>query len=384
MKKIIALFIIILTVCSCQKDFLDRYPTTSLVVENFYKTTDDATQALTSVYNILRRDDYWSSNIVSEIASDECAGGGGTGDGGGYQRCDRGLSAPYSLTNQTIWNTYYGGIFRANTYLENEGRIDWTGHESLEKQYMAEARFLRAYMHFYLARLFGEVPYLDHTLAPDELPGRTPYKELYSDIMDDLKYCADNGISARYPGYANTWGRATKWAAEALMVRVYLFYSGYYGDEDLNGYGPTQAQVTIDDVIDNSGSSLVDQYASLWKVPTLSELGGDTSLTQYATEINPEVIWSVRMASGFNYNTISRMIGPRLTNQDPYGQGWGAIPVLPSLWNLYDSTDTRRTATILDYTREGVNYDYVTQGQAQYTGYQSKKYELVSQGDQVR
>ena len=383
MKKIIALFIIVLSFYSCQKEFLDRYPTTSLVVENFYKTTDDATQALTSVYNILERDDWWSSGIISEIASDECTGGGGTGDGGGYQRYDRGLTWGDATVNQILWNTYYGGIFRANTYIANESRINWTGHEGLEKQYLAEARFLRGYMHFYLARMFGEVPYLDHTLAPDELPGRTPHKELYSDIMDDLKFCADNGISSPYPGYVSNWGRATKWAAEAMMVRVYLFYSGYYNESDLNGYGPSQAQTTIDDVIAHSGSSLVDKFASLWKVPTYSELGGDTTLAQYATEINPEVIWSVRLSGAFNYSTISRMIGPRLTNIDPYGQGWGAMPVLPTLWNLYDSTDTRRTATILDYAREGVAYDYETQGQAQYTGYQCKKYELPSHNNQV-
>lgn len=382
MKKIIVLFILLLSVMSCSKSFLDRYPTTSLVTQKFYKTPQDATQALTAVYNILKYDDYWSSDILSEIASDECAGGGGTSDGGGYQRFDRGLPHVSFTGITALWGYYYGGIFRANTYLENEGLIDWTGKEKMRTQYLAEAHFLRGYMHFYLARMFGTVPYLDHTISPGDNPPRTPAKELYSDIMKDLKFCAENGLSAPYPGNNANWGRATKWAAEAMMVRVYLFYSGYYNDPNLNGFTAQDAQDYCDDVIKNSGHSLVPKFASLWLVPSMSELGGDTSLVGYAGEINPEVIWSVRLdASGNPGQNFLRMIGPRSTNIDPYGQGWGAIPVLPTLWNEYDSTDTRRTATILDWKREGLKYDYVTNTQAQYTGYNCKKYDIPSQGD---
>jgi hypothetical protein len=72
------------------------------------------------------------------------------------------------------------------------------------------------------------------------------------------------------------------------------------------------------------------------------------------------------------------MIGPRTTNVEPYGQGWGAIPVVPSLWNAYDTSDTRRTATILSWDDEGLTYNYVTNQQAQYSGYNTKKYMLAS------
>jgi hypothetical protein len=380
MRKIILLSIIMILVIRCSEDFVDRLPTTSSIVENFYRTPEDATQALTSVYNTLLHDDYWCSMIYSEIASDNCTGGAGTGDGGGFTSIDRGMQLPGPSVNQEAWTFYYGGIYRANVYLENEALIDWTGHEALRLQYQAEARFLRAYFHFYLARMFGEIPALDHTITPEEIPGRTPAEELYSLIMDDLVFCAENGLSASYGAMRpENWGRATKWAAEAMICRVYMYYSGYYNDPDLNGFTLTDARGYIDDVINNSGHDLVPEFASLWRVPTYSELGNDTSIERYAGEVNPEVVWSVRLNTSGNpfSNNFLRMIGPRTTNIQPYGQGWGAIPVLPALWEIYDTSDTRKKATILSWDDEGLVYDYVANQQAQYSGYNPKKYMLA-------
>jgi hypothetical protein len=380
MKKIILLIIITLLVISCSEDFVDRLPTTSSVVENFYRTPEDATQALTSVYNMLLHDDWWCSMIYSEIASDNCAGGAGTGDGGGFTSIDRGMQLPGPSVNQEAWTYYYGGIYRANVYLENEALIDWTGKEALRLQYQAEARFLRAYFHFYLTRMFGEIPALDHTITPDDIPGRTPAEELYSLIMDDLIFCAENGLSANYGAMRpENWGRATKWAAEAMICRVYMFYSGYYNDPELNGFTVQDARGYIDDLVAHSGHDLVPEFASLWRVPTYSELGGDTSIERYAGEVNSEVLWSVRYnPSGNPYNfPFLRMIGPRTTNIQPYGQGWGAIPVLPALWETYDTSDTRRKATILSWDDEGLVYNHVANQQAQYSGYNTKKYMIA-------
>ena len=380
MKKIILSIIIVLLVIGCSEDFVDRLPTTSSVVENFYRTPDDATQALTAVYNMLLHDDWWCSHIYAECASDNCAGGCGTGDGGGHTAVDRGLMLPGPGTNQEAWTYYYGGIYRANVYLENEELIDWTGQEALRLQYQTEARFLRAYFHFYLTRMFGEIPALDHTITPDDLPGRTPAEDLYALIIDDLKFCIENGLSQNYAAMKpENWSRATKWAAEAMIARVYMFYSGYYNDPDLKGFIAEDARNYIDDVINNSGHDLVPEYASLWRVSAYSELGGDTSIEGYAGEVNPEVIWSVRYnPSGNPYSfPFLRMMGPRNTNIEPYGQGWGAMPVVPGLWNTYDTTDSRRKATILSWDDEGLTFNWATNQQAQYSGFNTKKYMLA-------
>lgn len=377
MKKYLIILTVLLFI-GCNEDFVDKVPNTSLIIENFYQTPNDGEQALTTIYNTLLNEDWWGSFIISEIASDNCAGGGGSGDGGGYQRFDRALTAPETNVNSNPWQIYFGGIYRANVYLENEGNIDWSGNENIRTQYIAEARFLRAYFHLYLSRLFGEIPALDRTLLPGENPVRTPAEELFSFILDDLKFSIDNALSVSFGNMnANNWGRVTKWAAEAMYARVYLFYSGYYNDETCGEHSLADATGYINDCIINSEHDLVPDFASLWRVPTLSELG-DNAL--YAGEINPEAVWSVRFESTGNpFQWLSRMIGPRATDIDPYGRGWGAIPVLPSLWNLYDDADTRKTATILSWDDEGIVYDWANKDQAQYTGYNSKKYEIVAE-----
>jgi starch-binding outer membrane protein, SusD/RagB family len=381
MKKIL-LIIIGFTLFGCSEDYLEKFPTTSMVIENFYKTPADATQAITAIYNTLANDDYWSYYILSEAASDNCAGGAGQGDGGGFQLWDRGIQQTNSATaNQDPWAVYFGGIYRANIYLEYESRIDWTGSEALQRQYEAEARFLRAYFHFYLARMFGEIPIVDHALAPDELLARTPAEELYGFMLEDLKFCAEHGLSQPYGSMrSENWGRVTKWAAEAMIARLYLYYSGYYNDETLGEFTAADARASIDDVIANSNHELVPVFASLWRVPTISELG---SIAEYAGEVNSEVVWAIRFdVSGNPFQWFTRMIGPRNTNIDPYGQGWGADPIMPTLWAAYEDGDSRKTATILSWDEEGLVYDWnsASNNQAQYTGYNSKKYELVSIG----
>ncbi len=384
MKKILLFLIITLSILGCTKDFVDRVPTNNLVIESFYKTPDDGTKALTSVYNMLLRDDYWSSYFRSEAASDDCAGGAGSGDGGGFQRWDRGLEEP--AADATLWQTYYGGIFRACIYLDYESKINWTGKEALRIQYQAEAKFLRAYFHFYLTRLYGEIPSFDHAYDPTKTYPRTPADKLFGLIISDLKFAAENALSAKYAAMnPNNWGRATKWAAEAMIARVYLFYSGYYNQPTLtvdgSTFGASDAKGYIDDVINNSGHSLVPKFASLWIVPAESELGGDSTYTGvYAGEDNPEVVWSVifnitgNEANSYGGAWWERLIGPRGTNIQPYGNGWGGIPVLPTLWKAYDTADSRRKATILSWDGEGLTYNYAAQQQAQYTGYNSKKY----------
>jgi len=381
MKKIALIFIITTLILSCSDDFLERIPTTSTVIESYYSTPEDGTEALTAVYNMLLIDDWWSPIIYSELASDNCAGGAGSGDGGGFQRVDRFIQQPTADANGETWSYYYGGIARANIYIENEALIDWSGHEAQRSQYQAEARFLRAYFHFVLTRMFGEIPALDHVIA-DELLPRTPAEELFGFMLDDLVFCIENGLSVPYASITEAnWGRANKWAAEAMFARVYLYYSGYYNDETVGDYSASDALTYIEDVINNSGHDLVEPFASLWRVPTYSELGDDSLITAYAGEINPEVVWSIRYVggqTGFGSSNWERMIGPRNTNLDPYGQGWGAMTVLPAFWNAYDDGDSRKTASILSWDDEGYTYDWVTNGQAQYTGYSCKKYEIAS------
>ncbi len=380
MNKVLVISIFTLFIAGCGKNFLDRLPVTKNVVQDFYKTPSDAADALTAVYNVLTYEDTDPINLLSEIASDDCFGGGGASDGDGLARYDRFIPQIGDNVNQNLWQEYYTAIYRANVLLENIGSVNWGSDTTLKTQYTAEDRFLRAYFYFNLTRLFGQVPLILHTITPGENTPAATAEDIFKAIAQDLMFAANSLPAIKYQNMDPTqYGHATKWAAEAMLGRVFLYYTGYWSQPDIGGIVTRQQVATyIDDVINSSGHSLVTNFASLWLVPAAS-----TGVT-YAGEGNSESVFAIKydIVNKSNQqhgaNWWSRMIGPRSYNVPPYGQGWGAATVNPHLWNDFDAADTiRRNASILSWAREKLTYTNVGD-QRQYTGFNAKKYENLS------
>lgn len=375
MKKIIYLLILSLTVFGCSKDYLDRVPTTKKAVESFYKTPEDAAQALTAVYNVLYYGDWDNVNLISEIASDDCFAGAGKTDDDNYVRYDRFIPHTDDAVNSGPWSAGYAGVYRATVLLENLNNVDWKGDTTLKVRYAAEARFLRAYFYFNLTRMFGEIPLITQVVKPGENFPKAPAVDIYSYIIKDLQYTASNLPDVPYSGMdAANLGHVTKWAAESYIGRVFLFYTGYYNQTSIGSLlTKEQTRDYIDDVINNSGHTLVDTFARLFVVPAAS------TNHSYAGEGNIESVFAIKYTYKVQQNNaehggfwMSRMIGPRYTPEPPYGQGWGAGTVNPTLWNAYSIGDSRQSATILYWDGEGKTYDHGDQ--RQYTGYNWKKY----------
>lgn len=377
MKKYIKLFAVssLFALGACSADFLEKEPYTEKVAENFYKTPNDAYEGLIAVYDMLQRDEYGCPLLVSEQASDNCFGGYGKSDAQGDLEWDRFLYVSNKDMNSLSWKTPYQGIYKANILLENLGKVDWGTDTALKARYEAEARFLRAYFHFQLAKMFGDVVALDHSVKSEELYSPRVAPEItYALIANDLKFAADNLGTDNYskPGNAN-FGRITKWTAEAFIARTFLFYTDYYKKADMAGViTKAQAVTYINDVVNNSGHGLVSNYANLWLA---------ASLQNFAGEDNTEMVWSIRLnGSGkgdwnlHEGNRFQVLIAPRGGNIGRYGTGWGGATVNPKLYAAYGAGDTRRDATIINFAGEGLNFDPQARDQRQYTGYAWKKY----------
>jgi len=381
MKNIIYISILALSLFGCSKDMLDRTPITNKVVENFYKTPEDAAQALTACYNVLTWEATTPIQLIAGIASDELFGGAGASDGDGFVRYDRFVAQPETSVNQSIWQQYYAGITRANVLLENIDNVNWGTKTALKTQYTAEAKFLRAYFYFNLTRMFGKVPLILKTAKANDVVTVAAVDDVYKQIVSDLMYGADNLAATKWVANSADYGRVTKWAAESMLARVYLFYSGYYNTPKIGDLDKEKTLAYLNDVIKNSGHGLVASYSSLWVVSSAY------SKVAYAGEGNQEVVFAIKYTIANNNNNTDgsglwqRMIGPRSYNKAPYGQGWGAGTVNPSMWNAYtDANDTRKKANILNWDEEGRTYDGVSD-QRQYTGYNVKKYENYCKTD---
>ncbi|HTN39142.1 MAG TPA: RagB/SusD family nutrient uptake outer membrane protein [Arachidicoccus sp.] len=379
MKKtfLIALSLITLLQLSCSKSFLERTPINKKVESDFYKTPDDAFQALVSVYSMLDVSGYGNIILTSEVASDDCFGGGGTGDNG-LMQWDRFQS--FNDHNSDAWAKYYKGIFRANQFLQKVQEVDFGTETGLKQQYIGEAKFLRAYFYFDMVRMFGHVPLLTAPIEGDNyaIP-QAPADSVYALISSDLQ-AAITALTPTAVPYSSIksadYGRATKWAAEALLGRAFLYYTGYYNKASLpDGFTKAKAITAIDDVIENSGYGLVSKFANLWR---------GASLANFAGQNNKEAVFAIQYSSqGLgswdlqNGNRFQVMIGIRNQILDPYYKGWGMGTVNPALWNEYSAGDTRREASIISIAGEGLESKFVKADQAQYTGYYWKKYTPV-------
>lgn len=363
---------------ACSEDFITNEPYTDKVQQNFYKTPKDAYQGLIAVYDVLQREGYGGFLLNTETASDDCYGGFGTGDSNVALELDRFQFITDKEMSAPIWKTSYIGIYRANILLENLDNVEWGTDIALKTRYEAEARFLRAHFHFELARVFGDIVPLDHTVKADEfkLP-RAAAEVTYALIASDFKFAAENLGTENYSQPANpNYGRVTKWAAEAYLAKAFLFYTDYYEKPDLAGVvTKTEAVSYINDVVNNSGHALVGDFTSLWLAASAS------ANVTYAGEGNTEMVFAIRYnASGNGVwelnegNRFAVNIAVRGGNLGPYAQGWGGATVTPSLFSAYLPGDTRRNATIIDYAAEGLNYDPVAAGVRQFTGYGWKKF----------
>ncbi|MFH7015952.1 RagB/SusD family nutrient uptake outer membrane protein [Flavobacterium sp. FlaQc-47] len=377
MKTYIKLFAVssLFVLGACSTDFLDTEPSTIKVEENFYKTPNDAYQGLVAIYDVLQREAYGGPLLISEQASDDCFGGYGVADAQADVEWDRFLFVTNKDMNTDVWKNSYLGIYRANILLANLDKINWGADPALKTRYEAEARFLRAHFHFQAAKMFGDIVPLDHIITSGEfqLP-RQAAEVTYALIANDLKFASDNLNNDNYSQKGNAnYGRITKWAAEAYLARTFLFYTDYYKKADLAGV-VTKAQATayINDVVSNSGHGLVADFANLWLA---------ASFENFVGEDNTEMVWAVRFnGSGKGNwalnegNRFQVNIAPRGGSIGKYATGWGGATVNPKLYNAYETGDTRRDATIIDFAGEGLNFNAEAREQRQYTGYSWKKY----------
>ena len=242
-NKILSIVIIIISLASCQDDFLQRPSLIQLSEESFWVDADDAVEGVNSIYNAYYQlnntfTNYGMLDDFSDISYQTWSTGMTTGQ---YVAYGSFFSGP--------WGILYKGIYRANTAIK---RIpDISMDESLKSRLMGEAKFLRALFYFKLRDYFGGVPIYDTPMNYDEAyKPRNTVEQVDSFIVQDLTDAIDLLPSGYSSGDA---GRATKWAAMSLRGKTYLF-----------GQEWEMAAADFDFVIKNSGRDLHPVYEQLF------------------------------------------------------------------------------------------------------------------------
>lgn len=141
----------------------------------------------------------------------------------------------------------YGAVRDLNYLLENI-----VNSESLDEEYILqktnEARFLRAFIYFEMAKRFGGVPLITRVQDVDDpeedlFPARTSEQEIYEFIMAEL----EDIIVTMPDAKTGASGRADKYAALSLLSRASLYAAsiGSFGEvqaEGIVGVSPSNVQ----------------------------------------------------------------------------------------------------------------------------------------------
>src|SRR5690349_6729320 len=162
---LIAAAVVAFTSCG---DLLDKDPLGRLDADQFFVTANDAIQAVNTAYSPLlinnnNNNFYW---VLGEVASDNAIAGG-DGSRAGIVEIDAMQHTPATQELNDIWKLNYAGIVQANSVIEKTPLID--ADPVLKDRIIGEALFLRAYYHFLLAQVFGDVPMILEIQAPDEV-----------------------------------------------------------------------------------------------------------------------------------------------------------------------------------------------------------------------
>lgn len=396
------------------ENFLDTESYTERNTGNFPGSETDAIQLVTGIYAALNgaiyepMASYWMAAMFS---SDECFGGGGADD---YdcQATDHFLySDPNCHTD--YWNEYYAGITRANMAIANLDKVE---NEVLRNQLMGEAYFLRSYFLFELAQCFGEIPLTskvpEKVSDASEYPEQASIEKVYGTIAAGLKKAIEIMPSYKWNQCISGLRHATKWDAEGILARVYLFYTGFYSDKtgkaitalplvDLESgeiinetLGKEFVISSLEDCIEKSGHSLVPDFRLQWPYMN-SETKKDYNYakgiegTWYTDDVNPEEMFSVcctNLAESSRFcNKFDQYLGVRKRsnyekNAFPLSRGYGWAPVNPEMWNTWDSEepgDIRKEASIYNiWTECGEDvYTWGNDSQLEETGFWQKKYQ---------
>jgi hypothetical protein len=199
---------------SCKKLIEVSTPQNQLTTDKVFSDTTSATAALSNIYALFDKTIDPNYNKYLGLYTDE-------------------LNYPVAPSNDfatgnlvpsdgnilNIWKNNYFAIYSCNDLITNLQSSNLSaGYKTTT---IAEAKFLRAYAYFYLVNSFNNIPLIlltdvNQNAAAKQVDSATVYKQIVADLTD-----AKSNLPETYIGGEKV--RANKWAAAAMLARVYLY-----------------------------------------------------------------------------------------------------------------------------------------------------------------
>ena len=309
-----------MTFSSCGEDFLLKQPPASLA-GSVMETPDGVEGILVGAYAHTTRGAIFGSAmgtdwVYASGASDDMYKGTTSTDQSSFNQVERYQVLVNLDYLAERWRDCYNGVSRCNATLDFLTATQAGSNPIAADRAQiikAEALYLRAWFHFSLNKVFKKIPYIKSTeerggLDPDKIPNTD---QGWADMEADLDFAI-----ATLPGSWNSANiaRATKYAAETLKAQV-LLYQGKY----------TAAAPLLQDVIDNSGKTLVSNFFDNYNERTENN---SESIFELQATTSPTGQSSLRLAGAVGFTSGPVSIG-----------GWGFYQPTPFLVDAYRVKD---------------------------------------------
>lgn len=214
---------VILMSTSCRKFIEVPAPPNSITSDQIFVDSVNATSAINGIYINMMNNGFSigfanaSTTLFSGMAADELDNPTNTAN---YKEFFANAITPTNAANVTFWNNIYTYLYEANACIEGAA-ASTTLDQSVKNRITGEAKFLRAFYHFYLMNLYGTAPLV--TTPNYNITSRLPKAsraEMTAQIMTDLNDALQllNGDRA-----AINKSRVNRFAVSALLARVNLY-----------------------------------------------------------------------------------------------------------------------------------------------------------------
>lgn len=279
MKKILYSVLTVLALVgttSCS-DFLDDQKPQGVLDSDMVKEPSNVDNLVISAYAVFTTAEDVNSSFSMwnfDVRSDDAyKGGNGTSDGDVFHQLE--IEQGVLTTNWNIndmWVRLYNCISRVNSAISV---LETTSDSyQLKDQRLGEMKFLRAYAHFLLKRLYKNIPFIMDANLKQEDYNTLPNTEFNNDegwqqIINDVEYAY-----SVLPVKQTDKGRPSKAAAAAFLTKAYL-YKAYRQDD------PSSNQVTS---INREDLLKVIEYSN----PDIYSAGGFDLEADFHNNFRPE------------------------------------------------------------------------------------------------
>lgn len=309
-----------LTAC---KDPLNIQPQQSVDASTALSTSTKVGSAVVGIYAKLDDPALYGTNLV---LLPELIGGDGyvswQGTFQSYREVSRRTLIRTNTEAERTWARAYEGINQCNLVLE---ALPVVADTALKSQYAGEARFVRGALYFELVRLYAQqyrtsdaatqpgVPLAlvaNRTVGQVDAPlPRATVAAVYNQVLADLRTAA-----VRLPVDNGT--RATRYAAKAMLARVYLQQGNYVA-----------ARAAADEVITRSGKALAATLASV-----------------FSNKNSAESLFEIQQNDQNNAGTSNDGLATFFASDG--GTGRGDVRVLSNFSSRYEPNDARGEDTV--------------------------------------